>query len=163
MSPLLAFLLPFGLTIVTAYIGGVASIQAVSFYRDLEKPSWAPPSKVFGPVWTTLYIMMSIALWQVCQRATGQALYVALSLFSLQLCLNAVWTWLFFKWRKGAWSVADILALWFTLIVLTVLFWSIHPLSALLMVPYILWVSFASALNISVNRLNPDKLSISQN
>jgi tryptophan-rich sensory protein len=146
------------LTILTAYVGGVASIQAVTFYRDLVKPKWAPSSKVFGPVWSCLYIMMSIALWQVCQKATGQALYLAVGLFSLQLCLNAIWTWLFFKWRMGAWSVADILALWATLVLLTFHFWSIQPVSAMLMVPYILWVSFASALNISVNRLNPDKL-----
>ena len=92
---------------VAAAIGAVASIQAQSFYSQLVQPSWAPPAWLFGPVWTALYICMAIAAWLVWRSGGIRGNRGALSLFVVQLALNALWTWLFFAWHRGAWASAD--------------------------------------------------------
>ena len=139
-------------------VGAVASIQAKSFYGQLVQPEWAPPSYVFGPVWTVLYALMAIAAWLVWRSGGFHTNRVALSLFMVQLALNALWSWLFFAWQRGALAFVDIVLLWLLIVVTLVSFWRVRPLAGALLIPYLLWVSFASALNYSLWQLNPQVL-----
>ena len=139
-------------------VGAVASIQAKSFYGQLVQPEWAPPSYVFGPVWTVLYALMAIAAWQVWRSGGFHTNRVALSLFMVQLALNALWSWLFFAWQRGALAFADIVLLWVLIVVTLVSFWRVRPLAGALLIPYLLWVTFAAALNYSLWQLNPQLL-----
>ena len=148
----------FVVSFAASAIGAVASIQAESFYSQLVQPSWAPPSAIFGPVWTVLYVLMAIAAWLVWRFGGFRANPTALSLFGVQLALNALWSWLFFAWHRGAWAFADIVVLWVLIVATLVSFWRVRPLAGSLIIPYLLWVSFASALNYSVWQLNPQIL-----
>lgn len=143
---------------IAAAIGGAASIQAGSFYTELVRPDWAPPPAVFGPVWTVLYALMGIAAWLVWRVGGFRAARSALTLFLVQLVFNALWSWLFFAWQRGALAFADILLLWVLIVATVIAFWRIRALAGALLVPYLLWVSFAAALNYSVWRLNPQVL-----
>jgi translocator protein len=141
---------------VTAAVGAVASVDAPSFYAQLSKPSWAPPAWVFGPVWTVLYGLMGIAAWLVW-RSSGPK-RAALTLFGTQLVANALWSWLFFAWHRGALAAVEILVLLALIVAMIVAFWPISRVAALLMVPYLLWVGFASLLTWAVWRSNPTLL-----
>jgi tryptophan-rich sensory protein len=136
----------------------VASIQAKSFYSQLAQPEWAPPPWVFGPVWTVLYALMGIAAWLVWRSRGFRANRQALTLFLLQLAFNALWSWLFFAWHLGIMALADVLVLWILIVATLVSFWRVRPLAGALLIPYLLWVSFASALNFSLWQLNPQVL-----
>ena len=140
-------------------VGAVASIHAKTFYGQLVQPAWAPPPAVFGPVWTVLYAMMAVAAWLVWCSGGFRGNRVALSLFLGQLVLNALWSWLFFAWHLGAMALADILVLWVLILATLVSFWHVRPLAGALLLPYLLWVGFASVLNFSLWRHNPHILS----
>jgi translocator protein len=147
-----------GITLVAAAIGSAASINAGPFYQQLAQPSWAPPGTIFGPVWTTLYLLMGIAAWWVW-RVRGYAwARSALNLYLAQLAVNASWSWVFFAWRLGALSLFNIALLWILILATLVAFWRIRPLGGLLLAPYLVWVSFAAALNFALVRLNPGML-----
>lgn len=143
---------------IAAAIGAAASIQASPFYAQLVRPEWAPPAGVFGPVWTILYTLMGVAAWLVWRVGGFQAAGTALALFVLQLAVNALWSWLFFGWHLGTLAVADIILLWVLIVATLVAFWRIRPMAGALLIPYLLWVSFASVLNYSVWQLNPQIL-----
>jgi len=148
----------FAASFVAAGLGAIASTRASAFYGQLTQPSWAPPSSVFGPVWTVLYALMAIAAWLVWRAGGFRANRGALSLFLVQLALNALWSWLFFAWHRGALAFADIVVLWVLILGTLVSFWRVRPLAGALLLPYLLWVSFAAALNYSVWHLNPQVL-----
>jgi tryptophan-rich sensory protein len=137
-------------------VGAVASVDAGSFYAQLSKPSWAPPAGVFGPVWSALYALMGVAAWLVW-RSTGPKA-VALALFAAQLVANALWSWLFFAWHRGGLATAEVLILLALIVATVVAFRRISRLAALLLMPYLLWVSFASVLTWAVWRSNPGLL-----
>jgi translocator protein len=139
-------------------VGAAASIHAKSFYSRLAQPAWAPPPWLFGPVWTVLYALMAIAAWLVWRSGGFRANRIALSLFIVQLSLNALWSWFFFAWHCGALAFADIALLWILIVVTLVSFWRVRPLAGTLFIPYLLWVSFAVVLNYSVWQLNPQVL-----
>lgn len=143
------------LCFIAAAIGSAASIQAGPFYIQLVRPDWAPPPGVFGPVWSVLYAMMGSAAWLVWRVGGFRAARLALVLFLIQMAVNALWSWLFFGWHYGAWSFADILLLWGLIVATVIFFWRVRPLAGALMLPYLLWVSFATALNFTVWQLNP--------
>ncbi len=146
------------ITFAAAALGGIASIDAPQFYRDITLPAWAPPGWVFGPVWTVLYLLMGTAAWLIARTRPHKGANAALLLYGVQLLLNALWTWLFFAWRRGDLAFAEILVLW-VLVALTALsFWRIRRLAGVMLLPYLLWVSFATALTLSTWRLNPDVL-----
>ena len=155
IAGLLAWLI---VSFIPAAIGGAASIQAGPFYAQLLRPDWAPPPTIFGPVWTVLYALMGIAAWLVWRVGGFRAAKSALTLFLVQLAPNALWSWLFFGWHRGAFAFADILLLWALIVATLISFWRIRPLAGALLVPYLLWVSFASALNYSLWQLNPQVL-----
>jgi translocator protein len=139
-------------------VGAVASIQAKSFYNQLVQPNWAPPPEVFGPVWTVLYVLMAIAAWLIWRSGGFRANRYALTLFMLQLAFNALWSWLFFAWQLGAFALADVLVLWILIVLTQIAFWRVRPLAGALLIPYLLWVSFATALNYSLWQLNQEIL-----
>lgn len=143
---------------IAAGIGAAASIHASSFYAELVRPSWAPPSAVFGPVWTVLYALMGIAAWLVWRAKGFRAARALLILFLVQLAINALWSWLFFGWHFGALAFTDIVLLWLLIVTTLVLFWRVRLLAGVLLIPYLLWVSFASVLCYSVWQLNPQFL-----
>lgn len=146
------------LAFVAAAIGAVASVSASTFYGQLVQPSWAPPASVFGPVWSVLYGLMGLAAWCVWREGGFAMQRRALSLFLIQLGINALWSWLFFAWHQGALAMADIALLWGLIVATLVAFWQVRPIAGLLLLPYLLWVSFAAALNYSVWQLNPQVL-----
>ncbi|MFT4861504.1 MAG: benzodiazapine receptor [Pseudohongiellaceae bacterium] len=140
-------------------IGALATFQAQTFYSQLIQPAWAPPPSIFGPVWTLLYAMMAVAAWLVCNSGGFRGNRAALSLFLAQLAVNALWSWLFFTWHLGSIALVDIGLLWLLIAATIFFFWRVHPLAGGLLIPYLLWVSFASALNYSLWQLNPLILS----
>ena len=146
------------LCFVASAIGAIASIQAESFYQQLTQPAWAPPAWVFGPVWTTLYAMMAISAWLVWRIDGFRAQSTALTLFLVQLAVNSLWSWLFFAWHLGSLSFIDIILLWLLIVLTLLAFWRVRVLAGLLLVPYLLWVSFAAVLNYSIWQLNPEIL-----
>jgi tryptophan-rich sensory protein len=146
------------LCFATSAIGAVASIQARSFYTQMLQPAWAPPGWVFGPVWMTLYTMMAIAAWLVWRRGGFKANNIALSLFLLQLVLNGLWSWLFFAWHLGAYALVNIVLMWFMIAATAVSFGRVDKWAGGLLIPYLLWVSFATVLNYAVWQLNPQIL-----
>jgi len=143
---------------IAAAIGALASVQAGTFYLSLLRPEWAPPAAVFGPMWTLLYTLMAISAWLVWREGGYSNARTALNLFLAQLALNALWSWLFFAWHLGGAAFVDILLLWVLLVATLISFWRIRPLAGALLVPYLLWVSFAAVLNYAVWQMNPGVL-----
>lgn len=154
-SQVLALVAAFSITFMAAAAGGIASVNATSFYAQLVKPSWAPPGWVFGPVWSVLYTLMAFAVWLAWRAMGFPQAKVAILLFLAQLIANALWSWLFFAWRFGALALVDVIALWALLAATLAAFWRIQRLAAVLLVPYLAWVTFAGALTLAVWRLNP--------
>ena len=155
VPPWLALILWIALCAATGAIGAIASVNAAEFYALLDKPTWAPPAKVFGPVWTLLYISMAVAAWLVWRERGWTRAGGALGLFVAQLALNSLWSWLFFAWHRGPLALADILALLGLIVATMAAFARVRALAAWLLVPYLAWVCFATALNYSVWQRNP--------
>lgn len=138
--------------------GAIASIQAKSFYGSLTQPDWAPPGWLFGPVWSTLFALMAIAAWLVWRDGGFGKHRGALTLFIIQLIPNVLWSWLFFAWNLGGLAFADILVLWILIVATIISFWRVNRLAGAMLVPYLLWVSFAAFLCFSTWKLNPQIL-----
>jgi translocator protein len=145
--------------LVAAAVGALATRHARPFYAGLVKPTWAPPGWMFGPVWTVLYLLMGVAAWLVWRTAGWAGAAGALSLFLGQLVCNASWSWFFFTWRRGALAFADIVLLLGLIIATLVAFARVQRLAAVLLLPYLAWVIFATALTRAVWRDNVDQLS----
>ena len=143
---------------IAAAIGAQASMNAPRFYGDLVQPAWAPPAWLFGPVWSVLFLAIGVSAWLVWQRHGFRGARSALLLFVAQLVANALWSWLFFAWHQGALAVAEIVVLWVLIAQTIWSFWRLHRLAAMLLVPYLAWVSFAAVLNVSLWQLNPGVL-----
>ncbi len=152
---LLGLLAAFALTFAAAAVGGVASASAGSFYQQLSRPDWAPPGWLFGPAWGFLYTAMAVAAWLAWRADAARFRQVALPLFVAQLAANALWTWLFFAWRQGAWAFAEVLLLWLLIAATATAFWRLRPLAGALLLPYLGWVAFASALTFATWQRNP--------
>ena len=154
-SPLLGLFAWVGVTFLAAVAGAIASLHAAEFYATLVRPSWAPPAGVFGPVWTVLYLAMAVAAWLVWRERGYAGARAALTLFIIQLACNALWSWLFFAWHRGALAFADIVVLWLLVAATIIAFRRVRPLAAALLLPYLAWISFAAALNFTVWQRNP--------
>ena len=140
---------------VSMAAGGIGSrFMPGEWYASLVKPSWNPPSSVFAPVWTTLYVLMGIAAWLVWKKVGFSGARWALGLFLVQLVLNALWSYLFFGAHNPGLALVEIVALWLTILVVAVGFWRVSVPAGVLLVPYLCWVGFASALNFQLWRLN---------
>jgi benzodiazapine receptor len=143
------------LTFAAAGVGALASVEAATFYEQLIRPAWAPPAWLFGPVWTFLYALMAVAAWLVWRAHGVAGARAALAVFLAQLAANALWSWLFFAWQQGALAFAEVLLLWGLIVVTVVAFWRLNVVAAVLLLPYLVWVTFASALTFVVWQLNP--------
>lgn len=138
-----------------AGLGGLVTTPNIhNWYADLAKPSWTPPDWVFGPVWSILYFMMAVAAWLVWRQAGLAGAAVPLAMFGIQLLLNVLWSWLFFGLYNPGAAAIDIVLLWIAIAATTVAFWRRSTIAGILFVPYLVWVSFASALNLAIWRLN---------
>jgi len=137
------------------FIGAMATASSVgTWYPSLVKPSWNPPDAVFGPVWTVLYIAMGVAAWLVWRRRGAGRVGGPLLLFILQLVLNAGWSLLFFGLRSPGLALIEIVLLWLAIAATLWSFARVQRWAALLMAPYLAWVTFAAALNLQIWRLN---------
>lgn len=125
-----------------------------TWYAGLRKPTWTPPAWLFGPVWTALYVAMAVAGWLIWHRAGWQDGRLALTLFALQLVLNGAWSFIFFKFHRVGWAFVDIVVLWVAIAATIVTFAAVSQVSSLLLVPYLVWVSYAGALNLAIWRMN---------
>lgn len=138
-----------------AGFGAIATTSEIDgWYKTIEKPSWNPPAYVFGPVWTTLYVMMAVAAWLVWRPAGLKAAKTPLTLFAVQLALNIAWSWVFFRFHQPGWAFVEIVILWLAIAATTIAFFGRSKIAGGLMVPYLVWVSFASVLNFAIWRLN---------
>lgn len=147
------------LCIAAGGIGALATVDAGTFYVGLDRPPWAPPAWLFGPVWSVLYVAMAVAAWLVWRSpADRSAKRMALGLFIAQITLNSLWSWLFFAWNRGGAAFIEILLLWGLIAATIIAFWRIKPAAGILMLPYLFWVTFASVLNWALWRTNPGVL-----
>ena len=128
-------------------------IQPAGYYASLVKPSWSPPAWVFGPVWTALYLMMAVAAWLVWRQGGWRAQRAPLSLYLLQLALNALWTPVFFGLRSPGLALVVIVSLGAAIVLTGRAFRPVSRIASWLLVPYLAWVVFAAALNFSIWRL----------
>jgi benzodiazapine receptor len=138
---------------VTATAG--AAFRPGAWYERLAKPSWRPPNRLFAPVWTVLYVMIGVAGWLVWREAGFGGAQLAFTFYAAQLLLNAAWTPLFFGLHRPDLALVDIALLWLSIAATILSFAAIHTGAALLLVPYLAWVSFATALNFAIWRMNP--------
>lgn len=140
---------------VGAIAGFFTSESVNSWYVNVNKPSFNPPSWLFAPVWTALYLMMGIAFYLVWKAAVTDALKKqAMTFYAVQLFLNFIWSFIFFYLQQPGWAMVDIVLMWIMILLTIIWFGKISPVAAWLLVPYICWVSFAALLNYSIWKLN---------
>lgn len=136
-------------------IGGMLTASSVdTWYPGLNKPSWNPPKTVFAPVWTSLFVMMAVAAWVVWSRRDAKDVRAAMALFGFQLVLNMGWSAIFFGLRQPGFASFEIVLLWLSIVATIFAFARVSRTAAWLLAPYLCWVSFASALNVAIWRLN---------
>ena len=142
--------------LLTGFLGSFLTMDSVStWYAELSKPSFNPPDWAFGVVWPILYIMMGVAAFLIWRKGTGsKQVKIALGLFLVQLVLNGMWTPIFFGLHMMGLALAEIILLWMAVLATIVGFWRLSKTAACLLIPYILWVSFAITLNASHWYLN---------
>ena len=135
-----------------AGLGSLATNPEIpTWYAKLKKPSWTPPNWLFGPVWSVLYAAMAVAGWIVWKREGWR---VALTFFAAQLALNLAWSFIFFKFHNTGLAFAEIVLLWAAILATAISFAPVSKIAAALFVPYLIWVTYAAALNFSIWRLN---------
>lgn len=150
--PLVSLLIWMAICFIPALIG--SQFMPGEWYGQLRRPAWTPPGYLFGPVWSFLYLTMGVAAWLVWKRGGYRAAPVALTLFLIQLAFNGLWSWLFFGLQRPGLAFVDIALLWSAIVATTLAFWRQSALAGILLIPYLLWVAFAAALNFSIWRLN---------
>ncbi|TQF77095.1 tryptophan-rich sensory protein [Elioraea sp. Yellowstone] len=155
MAGELAVLGPFLLACFAAATTG-AVFRPGPWYDRLDKPSWTPPDWAFPVAWTLLYVAIGVAPWLVWRAAGFAGAALPLAVWAVQLALNAAWSWLFFGLRRMDLAFAEVVALWASIALMIALFLPISVTAGLLMVPYLVWVSFAAALNLAVWQRNKD-------
>lgn len=157
---LLGLIVSLAVCFVAAGVGGLATARGLrGWYPGLRKPTWTPPNRLFGPVWTVLYAAMGVAAWLVWSARERADVGPALAVFAAQLALNVAWSVVFFGARSPRGGAAVIAALWVAIAATLVAFWRIDPVAGALIVAYLLWVSFAAALNMAIARLNAQAAS----
>jgi len=142
-------------TVGAGQLGALLGAGDAAFYQELNRPGWAPPSWLFGPVWIVLYLMIGVAAGLVWRERGFAAARGPLILFLVHLLFNAAWTGIFFGLREFGLAFAEILLLWAMIAALVVAFYRIRPVAGALLVPYLLWVSYAAALNFALWQMNP--------
>jgi translocator protein len=145
---ILALIVCFIIPLVFGGISGLLTADNIpSWYAFLNKPAFNPPDYLFGPVWTGLYLLMGLSLFLIWRSSPGVRRNQALVIFGAQLVLNFSWTFIFFHFRQPGWAFFEIVLVWIAVLAMILFFYRISKTAALLQIPYILWVSFASVLN----------------
>jgi len=141
-------------------VGGIGgrwtAPEIPGWYRSLAKPSFNPPSWIFGPVWTTLYVLMAVAAWRVAASPESPLRSLGLTLFVFQLALNLAWSWIFFHKHAIGTAAVEVAVLWCAIGATTLVFSRVSASAAWLMAPYWAWVTFATILNVAIWRVNPN-------
>ena len=150
-------LLPFIAACFCVALSG-ALFRPGTWYEGLAKPSWRPPNWLFAPAWTVLYICIALAGWMVW-RAAGTAALPALAVYGVQLLFNAGWSAVFFGLRRPDWAFGELILLWLSIAATIAGFAPISHAAAILLMPYLAWVTFAGVLNVSIWRLNARRFS----
>jgi len=141
--------------LIIGYAGGFATASSInSWYLTLEKPVFNPPNWIFGPVWTALYILMGTSFGMIWTMNPSPLRNLAMIVFAIQLVLNFAWSFLFFYFKDLLGALIEIVLLWLGITICISLFYKLKPVTAYLLIPYILWVSFASVINFSIYWLN---------
>lgn len=133
---------------------GALLVETGGWYEALNKPLWNPPSRVFGPVWTLLYLMIGLAGYFAWTRGRPDERRAVFTVYGAQLVLNALWSPLFFGLHRPDWALASLILLWFSILLCIGLFSQRSRLAAGLLMPYFIWVSFAGALNATISLIN---------
>jgi len=156
LKNVILFVFSVGVCLLAGVIGSSFTIKSIStWYAFLVKPFFAPPNWLFGPAWTVLYILMGISLFLVLKHGIGKVKEkIAVTFFGIQLVLNVFWSLLFFTLHNPFLAFIEIIAMWFSILLTIVMFYKISKKAAYLLIPYILWVTFASILNASIWLLN---------
>jgi benzodiazapine receptor len=141
---------------LAGFIGSIFTTPAIPrWYANINKPSFNPPNWVFAPVWTTLYLLMGIALFLVLRKGFNEkGIKIAVAVFALQLVLNSLWSYLFFGLESPFAAFIEIIFLWASILISIILFFRMSWVAGALLIPYILWVSFASVLNFAIWQMN---------
>lgn len=157
MKPIYKFIIAVLIPLAVGSLAGYFTASSVNgWYTTLVKPSFNPPNWLFAPVWTSLYIMMGIALFLVWNSGAAEDVKrTAVTLFIVQLVLNFLWSFVFFYAQQPGWALVNIILMWIFIFLTILWFGKISSLSAWLLVPYICWVSFATVLNFAIWKLNP--------
>jgi tryptophan-rich sensory protein len=144
------------LPLAVGFTGSIFTTHSIDdgWYDSLSQPAFNPPASIFGPVWTVLYILMGISLYRVWREVPGKKRENALGVFALQLLLNFLWSLFFFYFKDIEIALLDSIALWVSIVTMVWMFYRVNPLAGWLNIPYLLWVSFATALNIAFCVLN---------
>ena len=142
--------------ILTGFLGSFATRNSITtWYAQLSRPSFTPPDWTFGVVWPVLYVMMGISAFQIWNVGFDRRqVKVALGVFTLQLILNGLWTLIFFRLHLIGLALVEMVMMWVAILMTILAFWRLSRLAALLLLPYILWVSFAVVLNAGLFLLN---------
>lgn len=148
---ILSLILPLS---IGAFAGMFTSEAIPGWYATLNRPSFNPPNWLFGPVWTTLYLLMGISFYMIWKQEKSKERDLALLFFFIQLALNFAWSFIFFYFNKIGFAFAEIVLLWLSIVLMMIRFYKIKPITAYINIPYLLWVSFASMLNLSYYLLN---------
>lgn len=154
-SQILKLLASLVLPLSIGAIAGLFTADAIpEWYETLNRPSFSPPNWLFGPVWTTLYLLMGISLFLIWKQIASKERNIAIFVFLLQLSLNFCWSFIFFYFNLIGFALIEIIALWISIVSMLVLFYKIKPVAAYINIPYLLWVTFATILNASFYLLN---------
>ncbi len=155
MKKTIKLIICISLPLLVGGISGFVTATSINdWYVSINKPSFNPPNYLFGPVWTTLYILMGISFYMILQTASHEIRKKAVNIFSIQLLLNFCWSFIFFNFHLPGFAFVEIILMWISILMMIILFYKINKTAALLQIPYLMWVSFASILNGSIWYLN---------
>ncbi len=144
-----------GAVIATSVVGQIATFPNLApWYAQLAKPAFTPPNWIFGPVWTTLYVLMGFAFWRILRLSSSRSRRIAVALFVAMLVLNAAWSWMFFAAHNPLLGLVNIVPQWLLVVATIAACWRIDRIAAWCLVPLALWVAYATALNAAIWRLN---------
>ena len=150
------FIVSIAIPLLAGFIGSIATSSSVSsWYQTINKPGFNPPDSVFGPVWSTLFLLMGVSLYIIWSKGLKKkGVKKALGVFGIQLFLNITWSFMFFGLKSPLYGLIEIVVLWAAILYTIILFYKISKTAAYLLIPYILWVSFAAVLNLAIFLLN---------
>ena len=153
LATLLAWII---ICLAVGFIGSIFTIPSIpTWFAGLNKPPFSPPNWIFSPVWTTLFILMGISAWLIWEKGiSNKEVRSAIMIFAAQLVLNMLWSILFFGLKSPLSAFLEIIVLWLFILATILSFYKISKPAAWLLIPYILWVSFASVLNLSIWLIN---------